>query len=137
MYNCQKLIYTWLTWLNDRSMDRLIIVCCLLDNYVNWTLIFYISPHKLVIIRPVGKFCHNLIIVTAWGSIPANICWSWRRLQDMSWRCLEDISWRRLGGKQNVFLGIFVSNKSKSVSNKSIFYKFISDKSKANPKCVP
>ena len=28
--------------------------------------------------------------------IPANICWSWRRLQDISWRCLKDMSWRCL-----------------------------------------
>ena len=26
----------------------------------------------------------------------ANICWSWRRLEDMSSRYFEDISWRRL-----------------------------------------
>ena len=33
-------------------------------------------------------------------------------------------------------LGISVSNKSKCVSNKSIFHKSISDNSNANPKCI-
>ena len=27
---------------------------------------------------------------------PANICWSWRRLQNVSWRRLQEMSWRRL-----------------------------------------
>ena len=97
---------------------------------------------------------------------------SWRRLEDMSWRCLEDMSWRHvlktswrhvlktswrhvlktcledvlktcledvlktLWRKAKYLLGISVSNKSKCVSNKSIFYKSISDNSKANPKCI-
>ena len=41
-------------------------------------------------------------------------------------------SWR----KRKYLLGIFVSNKSKCVSKKSIFHKSISDNSKANPKCI-
>ena len=131
---------------------------------------------------------------------PANICWSWRRLQHVfsvtilrlprrledilqdvlktssrvfktSWKtkncytedilktCLEDvlktcpedvlktcieevlktyledvlkILWRHT----KFSLGISVSNKSKCVSNKSIFHKSISSNSKANPKCI-
>ena len=86
---------------------------------------------------------------------------SWRRLKDvledeklLRWRCLEDVfktcledvlkmswrhilntSWRHYGDKQNTYWGS-VSNKSDYVSNKSIFQKFISDNSKANPKCI-
>ena len=111
---------------------------------------------------------------------PANICWSSRRLQDMSWRRLQHVfsvtilrlprrledvledekllRWRRLEDvlktcledvlktcledvlktlwrQAKYLLGISVSNKSKCVSNKSIFHKSISDKSKVNPKC--
>ena len=64
---------------------------------------------------------------------------SWTHILKTSW----NISWNRLDDvlktswKQAESLpGIFVSNKSKCVSNKSIFHKFISDKSKANPKCI-
>ena len=110
---------------------------------------------------------------------PANICWSWRRRQDvfsvtilrlqrrlaktfwrrlgrrkifplktswrhvlktswrhvfkMSWRHILKTSWRHYGEKQNTYWG---SNKSKCVSNKSIFHKSISDNSKVNPKCI-
>ena len=53
-----------------------------------------------------------------------------RRLEDISWRRLQT-SWRQT----KCLLGISVSNKSKCVSNKSIFHKSVSDKSKANPKC--
>ena len=77
-----------------------------------------------------------------------------RRLEDVLKTCLEDVlktcledvlktyledvfktSWRQT----KCLLGISVSNKSKCVylwSNKSIFNKSISDKSKANPKCI-
>ena len=54
-----------------------------------------------------------------------------RRLEEISWRSLQT-SWRQT----KCLLGIYVSNKSKCVSNKSIFRKSISDKSKVNPKCV-
>ena len=30
------------------------------------------------------------------GGNSANVCWTWRRLQDVSWRRLEDMSWRCL-----------------------------------------
>ena len=79
---------------------------------------------------------------------------SWRRFQDLSqdvlktsWKtkncyaedvlktCLEDVL-KTLWRQAKYLLGISVSNKSKCVSNKSIFHKSISDKSKANPKCV-
>ena len=49
----------------------------------------------------------------------------------MSWRRVEDAM-----GTKKCLLGISVSNKSKCVSNKSIFHKSISDKSKANPKYI-
>ena len=80
-----------------------------------------------------------------------------RRLEDMSWRCFKDMSclktsWRNifktssrcfgdntssrcLGDKQ-FLLRISVSNKSKCVSNKSIFHQSISDEPKTNPKCI-
>ena len=63
----------------------------------------------------------------------------WRRLEDMSWRYPQDMSWRHLedvSETNKMFLGISVSSKSKCVSNKSIFHKSISDKSKANLKCI-
>ena len=69
------------------------------------------------------------------GPIPANTCWSSRRLADVLKTCLEDVfktSWRQT----KCLLMISVSNKSKYVSNKSMFHKSISDKSKANPKCL-
>ena len=96
---------------------------------------------------------------------PANICWSWRRLKDVFKTCLEDIfnmssAWqffclsrrfedvledekllrrRRLKDalETNKFLlGISVSNKSKCVSNKSVFHKSTTDESKASPKWI-
>ena len=66
-----------------------------------------------------------------------------RRLQDvlktLSWRRLEGISWdvfKTSWMQTKCLLVISVSNKSKCVSNKSMFHKTLSDKSKANPKCV-
>ena len=139
---------------------------------------------------------HFMIQITLRGSNPANICWSWRRLQHVfsvtilrvprrledvlqrrfedvlktSWRGLEDLlqdvledqkllRWRRLqdvlktsledvlktyledffktSRRQTKFLLVMsVSNKSKCVSSKSMFHKSMSDKSKANPKCL-
>ena len=64
---------------------------------------------------------------------------SWRRLEDTPWRCLEDMSSRRLEDimEQTLYLlGTSVSDKSKYVSNKSIFHKSISDNSKANPNAL-
>ena len=55
--------------------------------------------------------------------------------EDVLRTCLEDVfktSWRQT----KCLLVISVSNKSKCVSNKSMFRKSISDKSKANLKCV-
>ena len=59
----------------------------------------------------------------------------WRRFQDVLKICLEDVlktSWRQA----KCLLGISVCNKSKYVSNESIFHKSISDESKANPECI-
>ena len=67
----------------------------------------------------------------------------WRRLQDVLKTCLEDVlktylkdvcktSWRQT----KCLLAISVSNKSKCVSNKFIFYKSASDKYKVRSKCV-
>ena len=75
---------------------------------------------------------------------PANICWAWRRLQDVFKTCFEDVlttswrhvlktSWRHYGDKTKSLLGMSVS---KYVSNKSIFQKSIFDNSKANPKYI-
>ena len=96
----------------------------------------------------------------------ANICWCWRRFEDvmswrrlqhvfsikylnlprrlqniledkilLPWRCLQDVL-KTLWRQTKYLLVISVSNKSKCVSNKSIFHKSISDDSKANPKCM-
>ena len=134
---------------------------------------------------------------SAISNLPANICWSSRRLQDMSWRCLQHVfsvtifrlprcledvlktfckyilktswktkncyaedvlktswryvlktswrhvlktSWRHVlktsWRQTKCLLGMSICNKSKCVSNKSIFHKSISDESKANPKCI-
>ena len=66
-----------------------------------------------------------------------------RHLEDVLKACLEEVlktyldgvtktSWRQT----KCLLVTSVSNKSKCVFNKSMFYKSISDKSKANPKYV-
>ena len=110
--------------------------------------------YKIVLIK---KRVYILVIPCLKEPTPSNICWSSRRLQrnnftssktswrrrgrrkivtlKTSWRHLEDVlktSWR----ETKCFLGISVSDKSKCVSNKSLFHKSISDKAKANPKCV-
>ena len=56
-------------------------------------------------------------------------------LEDVLKTCLEDVL-KTLWRQAKYLLGISVSNKSKCVSNKSIFHKSISDNSKANPKCI-
>ena len=59
---------------------------------------------------------------------------SWRHVVKTSWRHVLKTSSRRLGDKK---MGISASHKSKwCVSTKSIFHKFISDESKANPKSL-
>ena len=60
---------------------------------------------------------------------------SWRLLQDVLKTCLKDVL-KTLWRQTKCLLGISVFYKSKCVSNKSIFHKSISDKSKANPKCI-
>ena len=75
----------------------------------------------------------------------------WRRLEDVLKTCLEDVLKTCLedvlktyledvfktSRRQTKFLLVIsVSNKSKCVSNKSMFHKSISDKSMANRKCV-
>ena len=75
-------------------------------------------------------FCKD-IFKTSWKTkncYAEDICW--RRYEDMSSRRLEDIM------EAKYLLGIFVTNKSKCVFNKSIFHKSISDNSRANPKCI-
>ena len=61
----------------------------------------------------------NLMVpdsLTATHGFPANICWSWRRLQDVlktswrhvlktSWRYALKTSWRHYGEKQNTYWG--------------------------------
>ena len=56
-------------------------------------------------------------------------------LEDVLKTCLEDVL-KTLWRQAKYLLGISVSNKSKCVSDKSIFHKFISNNSKANPKCI-
>ena len=66
-----------------------------------------------------------------------------RCLEDVLKTCLEKVLKTYLedvlktSRRQTKFLLVIsVSNKSKCVPNKSMFHKSISDKSKANPKCV-
>ena len=78
----------------------------------------------------------------------------WRHVLKTSWKHVLKMysrlktSWRHYGDvfktqdvlktlwrQTKYLLGIFVSNKSKYVSSKSIFHKFIADNSNANPKC--
>ena len=96
---------------------------------------------------------------------PANICWSWRRLQHvfsvtilclarrlqsvledeklLHWRrlqdvlntCLEEVL-KTLWTQTKYIMGISVSNKPKCVSNKSIFYISMFDNSKTKPKGI-
>ena len=69
------------------------------------------------------------VLKTSWRHVLKT---SWRHVLKMSWRHVLKTSWRHYGDKQKKYLlGISVSNKSKCVSNKSIF-----DNSKANPKCI-
>ena len=143
----------------------------------------------------VSSLCKRncILLIYYKTNVPANICWSWRRLQhvfrvtilrlrrrleDVLQRDLEDVlktscktSWKtkncyaedvlktcledvlktcledvlktyledvfKTSRRQTKFLLVIsVSNKSKCVSNKSIFHKSISDNSKANPKCI-
>ena len=75
---------------------------------------------------------HFLSSKTFWRHLAKTF---WRRLEDVLNTCLEDVcktSWRLT----TCFLELSVSNKSKCVSNKSIFYKSLSDESKVNPKCI-
>ena len=67
----------------------------------------------------------------------------WRRLEDVLKTCLEDVLktcledvLKTLWRQAKYLLGISVSNKSKCVSNKSIFNKSTFDNSKVNPKCI-
>ena len=75
------------------------------------------------------------VLKTSWRRLGRRNLLRWRHLQDVlktSWRHLEDMSWRRLQDALE-------TNKSKCVylwSKKSTFNKSISDKSKANPKCI-
>ena len=70
------------------------------------------------------------VLKTSWRHVLKT---SWRHVLKMSWRHILKTSWRHYGEKQNTYWG---SNKSKYVSNKTIFHKFISGNSKANPKCI-
>ena len=56
-------------------------------------------------------------------------------LEDVLKACLEDVL-KTLWRQAKYLLGISVSNKSKCVSNRSIFNKSTFDNSKANPKCI-
>ena len=88
------------------------------------------------------------VFKTSWKKKIVTLKTSWRRFEDMSWSCLEDMSWRRLEDiswrrLEDISWGrlqdVLETNKSKYVylwSSKCTFNKSISDKSKANPKCI-
>ena len=166
------------TWLRFSQFEPEIMLDGMHGYFMVWYCVWYEHCNDLFNIR-------NLV-----SSFPANICWSWRRLQHVfsatilrlprrledvlqrrfedvlktswktkncyaedvlktswrhvlktswrhvlktSWRHILKTSWRHYGEKQNTYWG---SNKSKYVSNKTIFHKFISGNSKANPKCI-
>ena len=73
---------------------------------------------------------HLLVLKTSWRLALKTFS---RRVLKKSWRHTLKTSWRHHGEKQNTYWG---SNKSKCVSNKSIFHKSVSDNSKANPECI-
>ena len=89
-----------------------------------------LKTEKLLRWRHVLKTSWRYVLMTSWRPILKT---SWRHVLKMSWRHILKTSWRHYGEKQNTYWG---PNKSKYVSNKSIFYKSISDNSKANPKCI-
>ena len=60
-------------------------------------------------------------------------------LKDVLKTCLEDllkILWRQTKYLLGIPVYLSRDNKSKCVSNKSVFHKSLSDNSKANPKCI-
>ena len=60
-------------------------------------------------------------------------------LEEVLKTCLEDvlkIFWRQTKYLLGISVYLSGNNKSKSVSSKSIFHKFISNNPKANPKCI-
>ena len=59
-----------------------------------------------------------------------------RHVLKKSWRHFLEDALKTLWRQTKFLLGISVSNKSKCLSNKSIFNKSISDNSKANAKCI-
>ena len=72
---------------------------------------------------------------------------SWRRLKDMSWSRLQDMSWSRLSNMSSRHLHdvleekkkwgyLYLTNRNGYVSNKSLFYKPISDESKGHPESL-
>ena len=111
------------------------------------------------------QWTNNTSVISKWGTFPANICWSWRRLQHvfsvtilclarrlqsvledeklLHWRrlqdvlntCLEEVL-KTLWTQTKYIMGISVSNKPKCVSNKSIFYISMFDNSKTKPKGI-
>ena len=134
-------------------------------TFISISKIIYVVQHLLV---NASETCELKHMYQIRKRDPANICWSWKRLQHVFKtslrrlqhvfsvtilrlpKRLEDVlktSWRHLGRrledvlktlwrKAKYLLGISVSNKSKCVSNKSIFNKSTFDNSKANPKCI-
>ena len=96
--------------------------------------VFTYNPSKHLLVlktssRHVFKTCLEDVLKTCLEDV-LKTC-----LEDVLKTCLEDvlkILWRQA----KYLLGISVSNKSKCVSNKSIFNKSTFDNSKANPKCM-
>ena len=68
------------------------------------------------------------VLKTAWKT---KNCYA----EDVLKTCLEDVL-KALWRQAKYLLGISVFNKSKCVSNKSIFNKSTFENSKANPKCI-
>ena len=118
------------------------------------------QPHQtLVGLEDVLKKFGRHVLNTSWRPLKVILKMSWRdvlktssrrleevwktRIEDLLKTCaenvlrkfLEDVL-KTLWRKTKYFLGTSASNKSKCASNKSIFHKYISGKSKANLKCI-
>ena len=127
------------------------------NGHLTWNLIgIWLIPSKhLLVLKTSSRYA----LKTSSTRLQHNNLRLPRRLKDVlktSWRhilktcpevvlktCLEEVlktyledALKTLWRQTKFLLGISVSNKSKCVSNKSVFHKSISDNSKANPKCI-
>ena len=116
---------------------------CQYQTKIIWYKLWYPSKHLLVLKMSSRRLQRNnfkssnvTILLLPSYVLEDKKLLHWRRLQDILKICLEEVLkkcledvLKTLWRQTKYLLGI-------SVSNKSIFYKSISDISKANPKCI-